>query len=305
MKTIVKDENLLEQHRLRNYDYQIGVLKERCQEDTQSDELAVRFNGIYRLLDFIDEHKTFGNRRPRSDDTSFGTRSSDSWVQFETYDKAVNAMRRTPEVFRQFKETDLRLYDEESIGNQITFDKVGDYIDIGRHLEGDPECFGVMSGGKLEHRFCSIVVNISASCDVEKKTIEKKAKRILRLIDFLEMNGVRCEVGLLSTTTQVHCEVIVKNYRDALDINELAIGLSPDFFRWVVFRLTEHSAQCGWGYGTPCESSEGLWNDDDADNTIYIGALRRNPDMDEPFDRVEKEIRENGLEKGQSFDIRF
>ena len=305
MKTIVKDENLLDTHRLRNYDYQVGILNNDTQEDTYVNELAVRFNGIYRLLDFIEEHKAFGNRRPKSDDTSFESRDSDDWVKFETYDKAVNAMRKTPEAFRSFNENDLRLYDEETVGNKIAFDKSGDYIDIGKYLEGNPDCFGVMQGGRFERRFCSIVINISASCNVDKSTIEQKAKRTLRLIDFLEMNGVRCEVGILSSTTQVHCEVIIKNYRDALDINEVAIGLSPDFFRWVVFRLTEHSEKWGWGYGRPCDASEGEWNDAEADNTIYIGALHDNSDVDKEFDKVEKVLKEDGLEQGRNFDIRF
>lgn len=309
MKTLVKDENLLEGHRLKNYDYQVGILDTIDYPDTRRDELAVRFNGIYRLLDFIDEHKTFGNRRPReSYDASFEHRDSDSWVQFSTYDESIKMMRTHPERFRGFDESDIKIYDEESVGNSISFDKVGDYIDIGRYLEGTPDCFGVMQGGRFERRFCSIVVNISASCNVSKETIDMKAKRTLRLVDLLEMNGVRCEVGLLSTTGQVHCEIIAKNYRDPLDINELAIGLSPDFFRWAIFRLTEHSKKCSAGYGHPNSSTLDRWTDADADNTIYIDSLRSNPDkeyIDKKYDDIEKLIKEIGLEKGRSFEIAF
>lgn len=304
MKTIVKDENLVDSHRIRDYDHQIGIFKEGLNfEDIYKDELGCRFNGIYHLIDFIDEHKIFGNRKAKSSDSSFETRDSDSWTEYSTYDKAVHAMRHSPEVFRKFNESDIRFYNDETVGNRIDFDKQGDYIDVGKYLEGDPDCFGNMHGGKFERKFASIVVNIAARCDVKREEIAAKSAGVLRLIDFLESNGVRCELGLIVSTDQVHCEIIVKNYRDPLDINELAIGLSADFFRWCIFRLTEHSAKKSGGYGCPNTLCPANWWDDDADNTFFIQSLRgeSKATIKKCFENLEKRIVEDGLEDGKNY----
>lgn len=304
MKTIVKDENLIEENRIRDFDHQIGIIRDGFVfDDIYKDELACRFNGIYHLIDFLEKSKQFGNRRPRKSDSSFERQDSDSWTEFNTYDEATKAMRYSPERFRNFKESDIRFYNDDTVGNRIDFDKQGDYLDIGKYLEGEPDCFGQMHGGKFERKFASIVVNIAARCDVKKNEIGAKSAGVLRLIDFLESNGVRCELGLIVSTDQVHCEVIVKNYRDALDINEVAIGLSADFFRWCIFRLTEHSKKKSGGYGCPNTLAPANWWDEDADNTFYIQSLRGESEenIKKSFENIEKKIVEDGLEDGKNY----
>lgn len=304
MKTIVKDENLEEKNRIRDYDHQIGIIKDGVFfEDIRIDELACRFNGIYHLIDFLEQTKQFGNRRVRQNDSSYRERDSDSWTQFSTYTDAVEAMRYSPEVFRKFNESDIRFYNDDTVGNRIDFDKQGDYLDIGKYLEGEPDCFGNMHGGKFERKFASIVVNIAARCDVSQSEIGAKSAGVLRLIDFLESNGVRCELGLIVSTDQVHCEIIAKHYRDALDINEVAVGLSGDFFRWCIFRLTEHSKKKTEGYGCPNALTPSNWWDEDADNTFFIQSLRgeSKEHIDKSFEKLEKQIVENGLEDGKNY----
>lgn len=304
MKTIVKDENLIDSHRIRDYDHQIGVFNDNFSfEDIRANELGCRFNGIYHLIDFLEKTKQFGNRRARKDDSSYQERDSDSWTQFSTYVDAVEAMRYSPETFRKFSESDIRFYNDDTVGNRIDFDKQGDYLDIGKYLEGEPDCFGNMHGGKFERKFASIVVNIAARCDVKQEEIAAKSAGVLRLIDFLESNGVRCELGLIVSTDQVHCEIIAKNYRDPLDINELAVGLSGDFFRWCIFRLTEHSAKKSGSYGCPNALNASNWWDEDADNTFFIQSLRgeSKENIQKCFEKLEKRIVEDGLEDGKNY----
>lgn len=304
MKTIVKDENLIDSNRIQDYDHQIGVFNGSFSfEDIRENELGCRFNGIYHLIDFLEQTKQFGNRRARKDDSSYQERDSDSWTQFSTYVDAVEAMRYSPESFRKFNESDIRFYNDDTVGNRIDFDKQGDYLDIGKYLEGEPDCFGNMHGGKFERKFASVVVNIAAQCNVQREEIAAKSAGVLRLIDFLESNGVRCELGLVVSTDQVHCEVIVKNYRDPLDINELAIGLSADFFRWCIFRLTEHSKKKTGGYGCPNTLTPSNWWDEDADNTFFIQSLRgeSKENIQKSFENLEKKIVEDGLEDGKNY----
>lgn len=309
MRSWLKDIKLQDLGRLTGYNYDIGVAAEGAfAGDIKTSEMVCRFNGILQTISFIENTKHFGNRKPNKNDSSFERRDSEDWTQYPTYDESVEQMRRHPESFRQFTESDMRLHDQESVGNMVEFDTQGDYIDIGKVMTGEPESFGVMCGGKIENRFCSIVVNGNARCDVSKKAISRKASRILRLIDMLELNGVRCELGLTFTTHQVHCEIVVKQYNDPLDINDIAIGLSPDFFRWVVFRLTEHSKLKGDGYGQPIRSDLSDWQDEDADNTILVNALdydASTSDIDDAFDGVEKRIKDDNFASGKNYVVKF
>lgn len=296
--------------RAQSFNYNIGISEEVAfGGDIQTNELMCRFDGILRTLAFVEQAcGRFGNRKPTNRDSSFKRRDQSDWTLYETYDESVHAMRHNPERFRKFKESDMLLHENESVGNSIEFDNAGDFLDIGKVLTGEPQCFGVMCGGRIENRFCSIVVNGNARCDVSDKAICRKASRTLRLIDMLEMNGVRCELGMVFTTHQVHCEIIVKQYNDPLDINDLAVALSPDFFRWVVFRLTEHSRRKGAGYGQPLISTLNEWKDEDADNTILINALRwdiSTEAVDNEFDRLERKIREDEFASGKDYCVDF
>lgn len=312
MKSLLKDEYLQQMGRMTGENYDIGILRDGEADklnnkgfEVQGGELVCQFQGVVSCLNFIAEHEKFGNREPnKAYDESYETRSDSDWTAFDTYDKATKAMLETPEVFRNFTEADIKLSEWDSVGNAVDFELTGDYLDVGRHLEGSPECFGVMRDGRVQNRFCSIVIDGCASWFIQKNIIALRASRALRLVDMLEANGIRCEVAVLYSTGQVHAEIIVKHYNDPLDINDIAASLSPDFFRWVVFRLMEHSIVLGSGYGYPADYKATMLNDEDADNTIYISHPTGNGKerINKEFDRIEQKISE-GFKKGEAYSI--
>lgn len=293
-------------------DYKIGIFKRTSKlgklgYEVQNNELACRFQGILSCINFLENNQVFGNRQPNTNtDESYKTHHDNDWTRYSSYDEAVKVIRKSPESFRDFTEADIRLTDINSAGNNTYFETTGDFLDVGRFMEGQPECFGVMCDGRIQHRFCSIIVSLSTQCDVRRETVATKASRVLRLVDALEANNIRCELSIFSSNQCCHMETIVKHYNDPLDINDFAVALSPDFFRWCVFRLTEHSDTMDYGYGHAALYNGKLWIDDDADNTIYIDGLNTNnkDKIIKQFDNIEKEISE-GFPRGETYSLNF
>lgn len=80
-----------------------------------------------------------------------------------------------------------------------TFDVVGDYIDVGRVLEGEPECCGSYldaEGGHAKGRVVKIVANVSALGHVGQRQIFSLGAAIYAAIDLIESLGSRVELWL-------------------------------------------------------------------------------------------------------------
>ena len=77
------------------------------------------------------------------------------------------------------------------------YELVGDVVDIGRYLTGEPEHWLTESTGESHTgRVVKIVANISVSCGVSKESIFRRGAALLAAIDAIEGAGKRCEVWL-------------------------------------------------------------------------------------------------------------
>lgn len=279
----------------------------------QPNILCGRFDGLRTFIDAVEKN---------SNDFGFITQYNDSqetsyagdWVKYPTYQTALNAFIYTPEKFRNFTEADIRLKDWDQAGNDVEYGVVGDFLDIGRVVEGDPEPFGIMKDGNINTRFCTILVNMSLVWSTTPEEAGLKAMRIVRLIDMLEANHTRCRVIGMEGDNVSYIEITIKDYSDKLDLDDLCIAFDADFQRRVVFKFKERSPTCEWGYGSVqlwgrCDTVKKIFDDGTADNIITIDGFNSSSHTEEnqinkKFDLLEKKIKD-GFEVGENYTISF
>lgn len=241
---LTKDE-----YRVENQDgVLIGVVTKQpawCQV-LQPSTIAVASPSVGVLLRHVQKYMP----EPRQGKQS-SQRKEKGFNYFDSYEETLDTFLRHPERIRQFQPSDERLVIPSTIGNDVYFDVTGDFLDVDRYLTGEPEHFGVMFMGKPRNLFCTIAINLMASCLIDEQILTQRANRVLRLVDWLENEGVRCQIKAFGTDNCIHLEVGVKEYDEHIDLNALAIVSNTDFFRRIVFRYIEYSQTWRSGYGYP------------------------------------------------------
>lgn len=250
--------------------------------------LVAKFDGVEHALDYIKQEmpqpqKEGASATPKSDDEDFYT--------FETYDEAMDTYRHHPETIAKFDEAELRIKDVNESGTIVDYDVQGDYIDMGRYMEGVPESFGSLYNGKARNRRIRILVNTNQVHWMSEEAINHRAERILRLVDALEVGGARCELTAIDANECGYTEVKIKRYDESLVINDLAIVSHGDWKRRIIFRLNEYSKTFSYGYGNAMKFGDTVEPDTiKSENvnelTVFInGSI--NEEIDKKFDQLE------------------
>lgn len=114
----------------------------------------------------------------------------------------------------------------------IGYDVAGDYIDIGRYLSGEPECFGTrFDDPSAAKPVVKVSVNTAVSAGVSQEAIFARGAAILAAIDVIESTGKRVE--LWAVNGSLACDgkkahetyVLVKSADQHLDCDRLAFAL--------------------------------------------------------------------------------
>ena len=311
MKSVISDETMCKNaKRITNDNYEIGELhRNKVREikergfNVQTGELCGRFNGVRTFIDFLEEKGgKFGGRKPTKDDSSHETGRGSGWTKYRSFEQCTQVVKETPEKFRNFKEADIKLTEYASSGNDVDYGVVGDYIDMGRVMSGEPESFGTMRNGNVVKRFANIVVNGNHASWVKSDWIDRKAQRIARVIDFLEASNVRVKLTIVYSNDNSHLELVVKQYNDRLDVNDVCVALSPDFFRRYEFYWSEHSATHDSCYGRAERLTMRSVREEDVDLNILVGSCG-DADVNAKFDELEKMIEENGVEIAKDYEV--
>lgn len=171
------------------------------------------------------------------------------YTVFNSLAEAHHVFTKEPWRIRQFSQKDDRLRNEDNPGNDVYFDVTGDYLDIGRYLEGEPDDFGNSFMGNPNRVFADIRINIAAAKWTTAEYIIHKQKRILRLVDWLETYGIRTRVRATLTTDVASLLITVKEHQDPFDLNHLAVAMHPDFMRRTCLLIMEQSKAWEFGYG--------------------------------------------------------
>lgn len=241
------------------------------------------------------------------------------YLVFDSLDEAHHVFQKEPWRIREFSQKDDSIRNEDNPGNDIFYAVTGDYLDIGRFMEGDPEDFGNSFMGNPARVFADIKINLAAAKWTTAEYIIQKQKRILRLVDWLEQFGIRTRIQATIATDVASINIVVKQPQDPFDLNHLAIVMHPDFVRRTILLIMEQSNSWEFGYGDAVERDDralaSTYADPEDGISIYVGGYMPYAPKDTPhgytydndlkklnkdFDNIEKTI-----VKMMADDVRF
>lgn len=213
--------------------------------------LVCQFEGVDTALDYVSKNY----KQPRHMESSVQT-GDFRFNTFDSYDEAMLTFRQHPEKVVKFDPSELRIKDESESGSYVDYDVVGDYIDMGRYMEGIPESVGTMHRGNARNRRVNITIDLNQRANIDQEVAVHRSERILRLIDALEAGGVRTMLTGIVSSECAHVEVTIKHHDEPLTITDLAVATHPEFLRRTVFRIIEHSKTWQHGYGNAVRFGE-------------------------------------------------
>lgn len=202
-------------------------------------------NDVFRVIRKLDW-------KPQNSKSSDDGRSGDSkgFHTFGSLAEAIDVFENKPDTIRQFSINDDRLERPDSPGKDVMYDITGDYLDIDRYLTGEPEMFGNAVMGNPKNIFCTINVLTSFVWWTSPEYQLVKQKRVLRLVDWLETQGVRCQIIAQDDSEVAFISTVIKEFQDPFNLNDLAVACHPDWLRRVEFLVMEQSKTWSYGYGS-------------------------------------------------------
>lgn len=251
--------------------------------------MVAMFDGVDVMLDFIEKNMS----RPKQVGSSDEPKQS-GFHQFSSFQEAMSTFRSKPESITSFNQTELDIRDVAEAGTDVDYDVTGDYIDMGRYMEGIPESVGTMRSGKSRNRRVNITIQLNQGAWVSSDDINHRSERTLRLVDGLEHGGVRTLVTAVDSSVCGHTEIVLKHHADTLTITDLAVVTNSDFKRRVIFRINEYSKTWDYGYGSPSsyrdavkpEMLHGELNDEV--NVFITGGMEGTDNINKLFDQLER-----------------
>jgi hypothetical protein len=119
---------------------------------------------------------------------------------------------------------------------QFAWDVVGDFVDVGRVLFGEPEACGSYNeyetGRFGSQRVVRLYANLGVSAGVKAEAIFARGAVVLAAVDVLESLGLRVELWAGKATSRVsggeaqhQVEVLVKAASQPVDVDRLAFAL--------------------------------------------------------------------------------
>jgi hypothetical protein len=199
-------------------------------------------NDVFRVI------RKLGWKPQQSKSSDDGDRGD--FHTFNSLAEAIDVFENKPDSIRQFSINDDRLERPDSPGKDVQYDITGDYLDIDRYLTGEPEMFGNAVMGNPKNIFCTINILSSFVWYTSPEYQLVKQKRVLRLVDWLETQGVRCQVISQDDSRVAFISTIIKEYQDPFNLNDLAVSCHPDWLRRIEFLVMEQSKTWEAGYGS-------------------------------------------------------
>lgn len=126
-------------------------------------------------------------------------------------------------------------------------DSGGAYIDVGRFVTGEPECFGVFIPPDNPRKPIKVAVSSSASAGVHGESLVKRGAAVVAAIDVLETQGYMVECDVTDTVRRSYARytanIRVKEMGQPVDLDRLGFCLiHPGFMRRLIFAIQETEA---------------------------------------------------------------
>lgn len=238
------------------------VRRVQRQATTAPSSLApvVRLRDMGALVAEAQKELGGGNRASRTGSQKFThTTSFDHAVELATNGWPEGAAR----VRRLAKE--LRLKMPMQPMQSTYYDIAGSYVDVGRYLEGEPECMVDFREEPTKRHTFRVGFNVCVNGGVDAREIEANGAALCVLIDRLESIGVRVEVTAFDQCAPV-CVLAttVKECDQPLDLDRVTFALAhPSFLRRLGFGwrdgrpVEERNAMHAWDFGSGKPSGYG------------------------------------------------
>ncbi len=180
--------------------------------------------------------------------SSLDERSS-NWTIFKTFKEFNDIVlgRKRSDIIENFINDRIRepaalkslLNYEQGYSNifRDDFDISGFYVDVGRFLSGEPECF--MNSCKSVNELVDIYVSGSIHCHTSAQAYMDDVLLLARLVYLLKLKGCNSRIFYCIDSTYGSAKIKIKDYRDNLDLRALVVVMMPDFFRRYGFKLFE------------------------------------------------------------------
>lgn len=169
------------------------------------------------------------------------------------------------------KEIDIRIkklegYNYYAPQTTVNYDVTGDYIDIGRYMEGVPETFGFFDIEDIKRDKIDVMVNIGALGGVDKDTIYNRGVAVLAVIDRLQsmFHEVNLKIVRYTDISREHLTYNDKSYgilKTSVDVDlkntysrDLLVYMlcSASYLRMICFRIMEIVFNCSHAGGYGC-----------------------------------------------------
>lgn len=256
-------------------------------------KLHLEFNSVGEVFRAIDKK----GWTPQKSQSSDARGRDGGFYTFGSLAEATDVFRNHPERIRKFIMNDVKLVAPNSPGKEIEYDVTGDFIDMDRFMEGVPEVFGNVTMGNPRNVFCTInLLDVFVSY-TDPAYVLAKLSRVVRLVDWLENQGVRCQIVTAADSEIMFMSAIVKRFAEPVDLNEICVALHPDWLRRIKFLLMEQSNTWSYGYGrADTYDNNMLKYESRPEDGIYVYVGGYFPPttefMEQQFDQIEKDIAE-------------
>lgn len=285
---MILDSNTLKDVDVTN-SYVVGRAIERT-NILREDERVMLFDGVRTALNYINDNLD----KPKHNGSSEHS-GGHAGNTFRSYAEAMDIFLNRPSEVVKYDPTEMRPFEWAEQGNDLEYDVTGDFIDVGRVLEGVPEHFGSLHNGNPRSRRVRLVVGLAQTHYMTPREIDHRSERIVRLIDALENANIRTEFTAIDSNECSHTEITVKRFDEPLTIEDVAVVTHTEFFRRMLFRASEWSDTWRGGYGDTSvlrrnvKTLESQLNDE---LSVYIDGDILMNNIDNHFNKLEKMLEE-------------
>jgi hypothetical protein len=153
---------------------------------------------------------------------------------------------------------------------ELVFDVSGQWLDVGRMLDGEPECFGSFAQvdyGGGSSKVIRVDINIACSCGVSPEQFARRGAAAAAFVDLLESSGRRVELhavaGIYGNRVNDPIKrsqlirVKIKSASEPLDLSRVAVAIvDPGVFRRMMLAVAENEGvNSGRSYPAPYRGS--------------------------------------------------
>ena len=146
------------------------------------------------------------------------------------------------------------------------YDVEGLELDIGKLIEGDPECYLQANKKYIDHYY-ELNVNIAVSGSKSTDTIIDAFCKVIAVVIALEKRGHKIKLIVSSISKNVSTDgrhsylgTVVKGYDDYVNISTIARVIYPSFLRRLMFKIDEvmYGDKLESGYGQAVNTLKGV-----------------------------------------------